>query len=122
MKIDNVIGVLVEPIQGEAGVNAPDEDYMRYVAAQCKAHNVLFMADEIQTGIARTGSLLAVCGNCSCGNTCEKDETYAQPDVLILGKALSGGSYPKVSAVLANNDIMDVITRDLMVLHLEEIQ
>lgn len=109
LKIDNVIGVLVEPIQGEAGVNAPDEDYMRYIAAQCKAQNVLFMADEIQTGIARTGSLLAVCGNCSCGNTCEKDETYAQPDVLILGKALSGGSYP-VSAVLANDDIMDVIT------------
>ncbi|MGB0838289.1 MAG: ornithine--oxo-acid transaminase [Flavobacteriaceae bacterium] len=110
LTLDNVVGVLIEPIQGEAGVNTPDEDFLKYVGESCKKQNVLFMADEIQTGIARTGSLLAVCGNCSCGSTCKKDEdTYAQPDVLILGKALSGGVYP-VSAVLANDQIMDVIT------------
>jgi ornithine--oxo-acid transaminase len=68
----------------------------------------LFIADEIQTGIARTGSLLAVCGNCSCENHCEKQATYQKPDILILGKALSGGTYP-VSAVLADNAIMEVI-------------
>ena len=74
------------------------------------ANNVLFIADEIQTGIARTGSLLAVCGNCDCGATCERQaDTFAAPDVLILGKAISGGVYP-VSAVLANNSIMNVIT------------
>jgi ornithine--oxo-acid transaminase len=74
----------------------------------CEARNVLFIADEVQTGIARTGSLLAVCGNCSCGNTCERGATYTKPDILILGKALSGGVYP-VSAVLADNEVMDVI-------------
>jgi ornithine--oxo-acid transaminase len=82
---------------------------MADIAKACKEHNALFMADEIQTGIGRTGALLAVCGNCSCEGHCEKQETYAQPDVLILGKAISGGVYP-VSAVLANNNIMDVIT------------
>ncbi|MCB0375032.1 MAG: aminotransferase class III-fold pyridoxal phosphate-dependent enzyme, partial [Sinomicrobium sp.] len=66
------------------------------------------IADEVQTGIARTGALLAVCGNCTCKGHCEKQATYTQPDILILGKALSGGVYP-VSAVLANNDIMEVI-------------
>jgi len=109
LNLDNVIGVLIEPIQGEAGVNVPSDDFLPYVATKCKEKNVLFMADEIQTGIARTGSLLAVCGDCSCGNRCEKQETYAQADILILGKALSGGSYP-VSAVLANDEIMEVIT------------
>jgi ornithine--oxo-acid transaminase len=74
----------------------------------CNKYNVLFIADEIQTGIARTGSLLAVCGNCTCENKCEKQITYATPDILILGKALSGGAYP-VSAVLADNSIMNVI-------------
>ena len=68
----------------------------------------MFIADEVQTGIARTGSLLAVCGNCTCASTCEKQATYVQPDILILGKALSGGAYP-VSAVLANDHIMNVI-------------
>jgi ornithine--oxo-acid transaminase len=70
---------------------------------------VLFIADEVQTGIARTGSLLAVCGNCNCENKCERQiETYNRPDILILGKALSGGVYP-VSAVLADDEIMMVI-------------
>lgn len=106
---ENVIAFLVEPIQGEAGVNTPADDYMRKVQALCNSKNVLFIADEIQTGIARTGSLLAVCGNCSCQGHCERQSSsYATPDILILGKALSGGAYP-VSAVLANDDIMEVI-------------
>ncbi len=105
---DDIAGFLVEPIQGEAGVYVPDETYIAEAKALCEASGVLFIADEVQTGIARTGSLLAVCGNCSCENGCEKQETYSQPDILILGKALSGGAYP-VSAVLANNAIMDVI-------------
>jgi len=105
----NIAGFLVEPIQGEAGVYTPSDDYMRKARALCKEHNVLFIADEIQTGIARTGALLAVCGKCSCEGHCEKQEdTYAQPDILILGKALSGGAYP-VSAVLADDHIMNVI-------------
>jgi ornithine--oxo-acid transaminase len=103
-----VAGFLVEPIQGEAGVFVPDEDFIPKAAALCKENNVLFIADEIQTGIARTGSLLSICGNCNCGATCERQSTYTTPDILILGKAISGGVYP-VSAVLANNDIMDVI-------------
>ncbi|HSJ69402.1 MAG TPA: ornithine--oxo-acid transaminase [Anditalea sp.] len=103
-----VVAFLVEPIQGEAGVYTPAQDYLREVAAICKENNVLFIADEIQTGIARTGSLLAVCGNCTCQGHCEKQETYVQPDMLILGKAISGGFYP-VSAVLANDEIMGVI-------------
>lgn len=106
---DNVAGFLVEPIQGEAGVYTPDDDYMRASQELCEKYNALFIADEIQTGIARTGALLAVCGKCDCAGHCEKQQaTYAQPDVLILGKALSGGAYP-VSAVLANNEIMNVI-------------
>ena len=105
----NVVGFLVEPIQGEAGVYTPDENFIRGAKALCEEHNVLLMADEIQTGIGRTGSLLAVCGNCSCQAHCERqEETYTRPDVLILGKALSGGTYP-VSAVLSDSKIMDVI-------------
>ncbi len=104
----NIAGFLVEPIQGEAGVYNPSEDFIKRAKAICEANNVLFIADEVQTGIARTGSLLAVCGNCTCGSKCEKQATYVQPDILILGKALSGGAYP-VSAVLANDHIMNVI-------------
>lgn len=104
----NVVAFLVEPIQGEAGVVTPADDYVRKAFEACKAKDVLFIADEIQTGIARTGSLLAVCGNCTCEAHCEKQASYTQPDMLILGKAISGGFYP-VSAVLANDDIMNVI-------------
>jgi ornithine--oxo-acid transaminase len=104
----NVAGFLVEPIQGEAGVHTPDENFMAEAKKICNENNLLFIADEIQTGIARTGSLLAVCGNCNCENQCERQGTYQRPDVLILGKALSGGTYP-VSAVLCDNEIMDVI-------------
>lgn len=104
-----VAGFLVEPIQGEAGVNVPADDYMKNARDLCKKHGALFIADEIQTGIARTGSLLAVCGNCSCEGHCERQpETYVKPDVLILGKAISGGVYP-VSAVLADDEVMEVI-------------
>jgi ornithine--oxo-acid transaminase len=106
-EIPNVAGFLVEPIQGEAGVFTPDDDYIERVSGICKQNNVLFMADEIQTGIARTGSLLAVCGNCDCGNTCQQKYAH-KPDILILGKAISGGVYP-VSAVLADDDVMNVI-------------
>lgn len=92
----NVAGFLVEPIQGEAGVYVPDEGYLSEAFELCKANNVLFIADEVQTGIARTGKLLAV------------DHENIKPDVLVLGKALSGGMYP-VSAVLANDEVMNVI-------------
>ena len=109
LKLPNVAGFLVEPIQGEAGVYTPSDDFMREAKTLCNAQNVLFIADEVQTGIARTGSLLAVCGSCSCEQSCERQkDTYARPDLLILGKALSGGVYP-VSAVLADNPIMNVI-------------
>ena len=109
LKLPNIAGFLVEPIQGEAGVYTPDDSFMREAKALCNSKNVLFIADEVQTGIARTGSLLAVCGDCSCQQECERqEETYARPDLLILGKALSGGVYP-VSAVLANNAVMNVI-------------
>ena len=108
LKSENVVGFLVEPIQGEAGVYTPANDYIAKAQNLCKQHKVLFIADEVQTGVARTGSLLAVCGNCSCEGHCEKQATYSQPDILILGKALSGGAYP-VSAVLANDEIMMVI-------------
>ena len=109
VKEDNVVAFLVEPIQGEAGVNTPADDYMMKAKAICAENNVLFIADEIQTGIARTGSLLAVCGKCTCEGHCERQAaTYTHPDILILGKALSGGAYP-VSAVLADNEIMNVI-------------
>lgn len=106
---ENVAGFLVEPIQGEAGVYTPSDDFMRQARALCHQYDALFIADEIQTGIARTGALLAVCGNCTCEGHCERQEdTYARPDILILGKALSGGAYP-VSAVLADDEIMNVI-------------
>ncbi len=108
LKEENVAGFLVEPIQGEAGVFVPDEGYIEKAKQLCNANDILFIADEVQTGIARTGSLLAVCGNCTCEAACEKQATYSQPDILILGKALSGGAYP-VSAVLANNEVMNVI-------------
>ncbi|MCH2099376.1 MAG: aminotransferase class III-fold pyridoxal phosphate-dependent enzyme, partial [Pseudomonadales bacterium] len=102
----DVAGFLVEPIQGEAGVVVPESDYLRRAAELCRERNVLFIADEVQTGIARTGSLLAVCGDCACEAHCERNpETYVRPDVLILGKALSGGAYP-VSAVLADDAVM----------------
>ena len=105
----NIAGFLVEPIQGEAGVYVPSEDFISKAKALCAKHNVLFIADEVQTGIARTGSLLAVCGDCGCESKCERNpETYSKPDILILGKAISGGVYP-VSAVLADNEIMNVI-------------
>lgn len=106
---DHIVGVLVEPIQGEAGVMVPNNSYMADIASLCKEHNALFMADEIQTGIGRTGSLLSICGDCSCEGHCEKQTTYVRPDLLILGKALSGGAYP-VSAVLADDPTMNVIT------------
>ncbi|AXT53758.1 ornithine--oxo-acid transaminase [Aquimarina sp. BL5] len=104
----NVAGFLVEPIQGEAGVYVPSEDYLSKAKALCEKHNVLFIADEVQTGIARTGRLLATCGNCSCSDKNCSGTPNVKPDVLILGKALSGGAYP-VSGVLANDDIMEVI-------------
>jgi ornithine--oxo-acid transaminase len=109
LKQPNIAGFLVEPIQGEAGVYTPSNDFIREARRLCTENGVLFIADEVQTGIARTGSLLAVCGNCSCENKCERQaDTYSKPDILILGKALSGGVYP-VSAVLADNEIMMVI-------------
>lgn len=108
LKQDNVAGMLVEPIQGEAGVYTPDEDYIENAAKLCQEAGALFIADEVQTGIARTGKLLAVCKGCSC-ETPKCDSTAGfKPDILILGKALSGGAYP-VSAVLANDEVMMVI-------------
>lgn len=104
----NIAGVLIEPIQGEAGVYTPQDSFIPEVKKLCNENNVLFMADEIQTGIARTGALLAVCGKCDCQGHCERQATYSRPDLLILGKALSGGAYP-VSAVLADDEIMEVI-------------
>ena len=95
-KADKICGFLVEPIQGEAGVNVPSEGYLKACEELCKQHNVLFIADEIQTGIARTGKMLAI------------DHENIDADVLILGKAVSGGAYP-VSAVLADDEIMNVI-------------
>ena len=93
---EHIAAFLVEPIQGEAGVYVPDEGYLKNASELCKKHNVLFVADEVQTGIARTGKLIA----------CHHENV--QPDILVLGKALSGGMYP-VSAVLANDNIMKVI-------------
>lgn len=92
----NIAGFLVEPIQGEAGVYVPSEGYLRKAKALCEKYNVLFIADEVQTGIARTGKLLA----------CDHEDV--KPDILVLGKAMSGGAYP-VSGVLANDEIMKVI-------------
>jgi len=96
LKQDNVAGFLVEPIQGEAGVFVPDEGYLTKARELCASAGALFIADEVQTGVARTGKLLAV------------DHENVKPDILILGKALSGGAYP-VSAVLANDEVMMVI-------------
>lgn len=107
-KASEVAGFLVEPIQGEAGVFVPDDHFIPEASRLCKKYNVLFIADEIQTGLARTGSLLATCGNCSCTQQCERQPTYTKADILILGKALSGGAYP-VSAILADDHIMEVI-------------
>ena len=104
----NVAAFLVEPIQGEAGVYVPDSNFLKEAAKICKENNVLFIADEVQTGIARTGRLLASCGNCSCPDKNCSGDPEVKPDVLVLGKALSGGVFP-VSAVLANNEIMEVI-------------
>ncbi len=101
---NNVAGFIVEPIQGEAGVVVPDSDYLIKAKALCEKYNALLIADEVQTGIARTGTLLATCGNCSCANQCERNPEV-RPDILILGKALSGGVFP-VSAVLADDPIM----------------
>ncbi|TDS65125.1 ornithine--oxo-acid transaminase [Myroides indicus] len=92
----NIAGFLVEPIQGEAGVYVPDAGYLAEAKLLCEQNNVLFIADEVQTGIARTGKMLAV------------DHENVKPDILVLGKALSGGAYP-ISAVLANDEIMNVI-------------
>lgn len=93
---NDIAGFLVEPIQGEAGVYVPSEGYLAKAKALCEKYNVLFIADEVQTGIARTGKLLA----------CDHEDV--RPDVLVLGKAMSGGAYP-VSGVLADDDIMKVI-------------
>lgn len=93
---ENVCAFIVEPIQGEAGVYVPNEGFLTKAAALCRSKNVLFVADEVQTGIARTGRLLAC------------DHENVKPDVLILGKAISGGVFP-VSAVLADNEVMNVI-------------
>lgn len=92
-KADSIAGFLVEPIQGEAGVNVPDEGYLQACYDLCKAHDVLFIADEVQTGIGRTGRMLCC------------DHEGVRPDIVILGKALSGGTLP-VSAVLADDEIM----------------
>ena len=105
---DNVAGFLVEPIQGEAGVYVPSDGYLIKAKELCTANNTLFIADEVQTGVARTGRLLASCGNCSCIDKNCSGTPEVKPDILILGKAISGGVYP-VSAVLANNAIMNVI-------------
>jgi ornithine--oxo-acid transaminase len=96
MDAQNIAAFLVEPIQGEAGVYVPNEGYLKGVSELCKKYNVLFIADEVQTGIARTGKMIA----------CHHEGV--QPDILVLGKALSGGMYP-VSAVLANDNVMHVI-------------
>ena len=93
LKNPNVAGLMLEPIQGEAGVNVPDDGYLKVVSDLCKKYNVLFIADEVQTGIARTGKMLA----------CDYEDV--KPDILVLGKALSGGTMP-VSAVLTNDEIM----------------
>jgi len=108
LKDENVAAFLVEPIQGEAGVYVPAEGYIKRAFDLCKAKNVLFIADEVQTGIARTGRLLASCGNCSCSDKNCSGTPEVKPDVLILGKAISGGVFP-VSAVLANDDVIEVI-------------
>tara|TARA_B110000879_G_C11156512_1_gene507152 strand:- start:1309 stop:2508 length:1200 start_codon:yes stop_codon:yes gene_type:complete len=93
----NIVSIMLEPIQGEAGIIIPDDGYLRKVKELCSEHNVLMIADEVQTGLGRTGKMLAC------------DYENVQPDILILGKALSGGMMP-ISAVLANDNIMEVMT------------
>ncbi len=93
LKNPNVAGFLVEPIQAEAGVYVPENGYLKHAAGLCKKYNVLFVADEVQTGLARTGKMLAC------------DHEGVRPDILVLGKALSGGTYP-VSCVLADDEVM----------------
>ncbi|UYV81965.1 OAT [Cordylochernes scorpioides] len=97
LKDPNVAAFMVEPIQGEAGVVVPKEGYLKGVRELCTRHNVLWIADEIQTGLARTGRRLAV------------DHESVRPDIVLLGKALSGGVYP-VSVVLADDSVMKVLT------------
>tara|TARA_B100000085_G_scaffold265787_1_gene273845 strand:+ start:111 stop:1343 length:1233 start_codon:yes stop_codon:yes gene_type:complete len=97
MKYPNIVSFMLEPIQGEAGIIIPDAGYLTKVRELCDKYNVLMIADEVQTGMGRTGKMLCC------------DHENVQPDILILGKALSGGMMP-ISAVLANHDIMDVIT------------
>ena len=104
----DVAAFLVEPVQGEAGVYVPDANYLQEAYRVCKENNVLFIADEVQTGIGRTGRLLASCGNCDCPHGNCSGTPEVRPDVVILGKALSGGVIP-VSAVLADDEIMEVI-------------
>jgi ornithine--oxo-acid transaminase len=99
LKDENVAAFLVEPIQGEAGVNVPDEGYLKKASELCRENGALFIADEIQTGIARTGKMLCV------------DHENVRPDIVILGKAISGGAYP-VSAVLADDEIMNCLKPD----------
>jgi ornithine--oxo-acid transaminase len=93
----NIVSIMLEPIQGEAGIIIPDDGYLGKVKKLCSDHNVLMIADEVQTGLGRTGKMLAC------------DYENVQPDILILGKALSGGMMP-ISAVLANDNIMEVMT------------
>ena len=93
----NIVSIMLEPIQGEAGIIIPDDGYLGKVKELCSEHNVLMIADEVQTGLGRTGKMLAC------------DYENVQPDILILGKALSGGMMP-ISAVLANDNIMEVMT------------
>lgn len=94
---ENIVAVMLEPIQGDAGVVVPDEDYLPSVRRMCDKHNILLIADEVHTGLARTGRRLAC------------DRVGVRPDILVLGKALSGGVYP-VSAVLADDEVMMQIT------------
>jgi len=108
LKEDNVAGMLVEPIQGEAGVFVPDEDYIEKACKMVQSAGALFIADEVQTGIARTGKILSVCKGCDCeGARCQSKAGF-KPDIIVLGKAISGGAYP-VSAILANDEVMNVI-------------
>lgn len=105
---ENVAGFLVEPIQGEAGVYVPDENYIEKAAKLCQSKGILFIADEVQTGIARTGKLLSVCKGCDCSTPRCESRAGFKPDILVLGKAISGGAYP-VSCILANDEVMNVI-------------
>lgn len=105
---ENVAGFLVEPIQGEAGVFVPDDNYISSAAKLCQDKEVLFIADEVQTGIARTGKLLSVCKGCDCPTPRCESRAGFKPDILVLGKAISGGAYP-VSCILANDEVMNVI-------------